>query len=162
MTAALEGGDWSAAGPGCTLPLGKTWFPFYRRLGWVGPRAILHGQKISSPTGIQSRTVHPIVSCYTGWDTRPTPHRRGSIKWRMTKWAEHMWHMVRGKGGTEIHTGLRYRELNRPTGRRRCRQDGNIEVDCQYIRQMGMDWVGQETLGFITCRHYFLQLLKYC
>jgi len=39
-----------------------------------------------------------------------------------------------GKGGTEIHKRLRYRELNKPTGRRRCRQDGNIEVDCQYIR----------------------------
>ena len=39
-----------------------------------------------------------------------------------------------GKGGTEIHTGLRYRELNRPTGRPRCSQDGYIEVDCQYIR----------------------------
>jgi len=38
-----------------------------------------------------------------------------------------------GKGETEIHKGLRYRELNRPTGRHRCRQDGNIEVDCQYI-----------------------------
>ena len=38
-----------------------------------------------------------------------------------------------GKVGTEIHKGLKYRELNRPTGRRRCRQDGNIEVDCQYI-----------------------------
>jgi len=39
-----------------------------------------------------------------------------------------------GKGGTEIHTGLRYRELNRPTGKPRCIQDGYIEVDCQYIR----------------------------
>ena len=45
-----------------------------------------------------------------------------------------------GKGGTEIHKVLRYRELNRPTGRPRCRQDGNIEVDCQYIRWMGMNW----------------------
>jgi len=29
---ALEGGAWSAAGPGCTLPPGKTWYPFYTRL----------------------------------------------------------------------------------------------------------------------------------
>jgi len=36
MTAALEGGEWSAACPGRTLPLGKTWYPFYRRLG--GPQ----------------------------------------------------------------------------------------------------------------------------
>jgi len=33
MTAALEGGEWSAARPGRTLPLGKTRYPFYRRLG---------------------------------------------------------------------------------------------------------------------------------
>ena len=36
MTAALEGGEWSAARPGHTLPPGKTWYPFYRRLG--GPQ----------------------------------------------------------------------------------------------------------------------------
>ena len=36
MTAALEGGEWSAARPGCTLPPGKTRYPFYRRLG--GPK----------------------------------------------------------------------------------------------------------------------------
>jgi len=33
MTAALEGGEWSAARPGRTLPPGKTWYPFYRMLG---------------------------------------------------------------------------------------------------------------------------------
>ena len=33
MTAALEGGEWSAACPGRTLPPGKTRYPFYRRLG---------------------------------------------------------------------------------------------------------------------------------
>jgi len=36
MTAALEGGEWSAACPGCTLLLGKTQYPFYRKLG--GPQ----------------------------------------------------------------------------------------------------------------------------
>ena len=36
MTAALEGGEWSAARPGRTLPPGKTRYPFYRRLG--GPQ----------------------------------------------------------------------------------------------------------------------------
>ena len=29
MTAALEGGEWSAARPGRTLPPGKTWYPLY-------------------------------------------------------------------------------------------------------------------------------------
>jgi len=38
MTAALEGGEWSAAHPGCTLPPENTRYPLYRRLG--GP----HGQ----------------------------------------------------------------------------------------------------------------------
>jgi len=36
MTAALEEGEWSAAGPGRTLPPGMTRYPFYRRLG--GPQ----------------------------------------------------------------------------------------------------------------------------
>ena len=36
MTAALEGGEWSAARPGRTLLRGKTRYPFYRRLG--GPQ----------------------------------------------------------------------------------------------------------------------------
>ena len=36
MTAALEGGEWSAACPGRTLPPEKTRYPFYRRLG--GPQ----------------------------------------------------------------------------------------------------------------------------
>ena len=33
MTAALEGGEWSAARPGRTLPPRKTRYPYYRRLG---------------------------------------------------------------------------------------------------------------------------------
>jgi len=33
MTAALEGGEWSAARSGRTLPPGKTRYPLYRRLG---------------------------------------------------------------------------------------------------------------------------------
>ena len=36
MTAALEGGEWSAARPSRTLPPGKTRHPLYRRLG--GPQ----------------------------------------------------------------------------------------------------------------------------
>ena len=36
MTVALEGGEWSAARPGRTLPPGKTWHPLYRRL--CGPQ----------------------------------------------------------------------------------------------------------------------------
>jgi len=45
MTATLEGGEWSAARPGRTLPPGKTRYPFYRRLGgppgplWTGGKS---------------------------------------------------------------------------------------------------------------------------
>jgi hypothetical protein len=53
MTTALELGEWSAARPNHTLPLGKTWCPLYRRLGgpqgWSG-----QVQKISPPIGIRS------------------------------------------------------------------------------------------------------------
>jgi len=35
MTAALEGGEWSAARPGCTSPPGENQYPFYRRLNEV-------------------------------------------------------------------------------------------------------------------------------
>jgi hypothetical protein len=46
------------------LPLGKTWYPFCRRLG------VPQGQsgwvwKISPTTGISPQTVQPVVSCYT-------------------------------------------------------------------------------------------------
>ena len=63
MTAALEGGEWSAARPGCTLPPGKTRYPFYRRLGgtqgWSG-----RAEKLVS-TGIRSWTVQPVVTRFT-------------------------------------------------------------------------------------------------
>jgi len=39
--------------------------------GWVGPRAGLEEQKISSPTGIRSRTFQPVVSRYTDWAIGP-------------------------------------------------------------------------------------------
>jgi len=42
MTAALEGGEWSAARPGRTLPPGKEPVPLHRRLGGPqGPSVIL-------------------------------------------------------------------------------------------------------------------------
>jgi len=63
MTAALEGGEWSAARPGRTLPPGKTRYPFYRRLG--GPQVRSGGAENLVPTVIRSRTVQPVVSRYT-------------------------------------------------------------------------------------------------
>jgi len=70
MTAALEGGERSAARPGRTLPPGKTRYPFYRRLG--GPQGRSGRAENLVPTGIRSRTVQPVVNRYTDWATRPT------------------------------------------------------------------------------------------
>jgi len=69
MTAALEGGEWSAARPGRTLPPGKTRYPFYMRLG--GPQGRSRRAENLVPTGIRSRTVQPVVNRYTDWATGP-------------------------------------------------------------------------------------------
>jgi len=70
MTTALEGGEWSAAHHGRTLPPGKTRYPFYRRLG--GPQGLSGLAENLVPTGTRSPTVQPVVSRYTDWATRPT------------------------------------------------------------------------------------------
>jgi hypothetical protein len=57
MTAALEGGEWSAARPGRTLPPGKTRYPLNSRLG--GPQGRSGRADNLVPTGIRSRTVQP-------------------------------------------------------------------------------------------------------
>ena len=57
MTAALEGGEWSAARPGRTLPPGKNRYPFYRRLG--GPQGRSGRVENLVSTGIRSRAVQP-------------------------------------------------------------------------------------------------------
>jgi hypothetical protein len=57
MAAALQGGEWSAARPGRTLPPGKIRYPFAG--GWVGPRAGLDGPKISSPPGFDPGPFSP-------------------------------------------------------------------------------------------------------
>ena len=63
MTVALEGGEWSAARPGRTLPPGKTRYPFYRRLGGPQDRSGRTANLVT--TGIRSRTYKPVVSRYT-------------------------------------------------------------------------------------------------
>ena len=72
MTAALEGGEWSAARPGRTLPPGKTRYPFYRRLGWPQGRSGL--AENLDLTGIRSRTVQLVVSRYTDYATHTHTH----------------------------------------------------------------------------------------
>ena len=56
-------GEWSAARPGRTLLPDKTRYPFYRRLG--GPQGRSGRAENLVPTGIRSRTVQPVASCYT-------------------------------------------------------------------------------------------------
>ena len=70
MITALEGGEWSAARPGRTLPPGKTRYPFYRRL--CGPQTRSGRAENLVPTWIRSQTIQPVVSRYTDWATRPT------------------------------------------------------------------------------------------
>jgi hypothetical protein len=59
MTAALEGGEWSAARPGLTLPPGKTRYPFYRRLGVPQDRSERAGNLVL--TGIRLRTFQLVA-----------------------------------------------------------------------------------------------------
>ena len=70
MTTALEGSERSAARPDRTLLPGKTRYPLHRRLG--GPQGRSGRAENLVPTGIRSRTIQPIVSCYTDWVTQPT------------------------------------------------------------------------------------------
>ena len=77
MTTALEGGEWSAARPGRTLPSGKTQYPLYRRLG--GPQGRSGRAENLVITGIRCRTVQPLafndilqvntkgISCLKNW-----------------------------------------------------------------------------------------------
>jgi len=74
MTAALEGGEWSAARPGRTLLPGKTRYPFYRSLGGPQDRSGLAENLV--PTGIRFRTVQPVVGRYTDRITRSTSKSR--------------------------------------------------------------------------------------
>ena len=69
MTVALEGGEWSAARPGRTLPLWKSRYALYRRMGGLQDRSGPEENLV--PTEIRSRTVQPVVSRYTDWATSP-------------------------------------------------------------------------------------------
>jgi len=62
MTAALEGGEWSASRPGRTLPPGDP-IPIAQEAGWA-PGPIWTGG-ISFPFGIRSPDGPPVASLYT-------------------------------------------------------------------------------------------------
>ena len=59
MTAALEGGEWSAARPGRTLPRERAGTHFTGRLG--GPQGRSGRSENLVPTGIRSWTVQPVA-----------------------------------------------------------------------------------------------------
>jgi len=95
MTAALEGGEWSAARPGRTLFPGKTRYSFYRRL--VGPQGRSGRAENLVPTGIPSRTVQPLIILYTDWATGPThTHTHTHVyiytkfQYVIFKWQDHL------------------------------------------------------------------------
>ena len=120
MTAALEGGEWSVACPGRTLPPGKTRYPFYRRLG--GPQGRPGEAENLVHTRIRSWTVQPVVSRYTDWATRPT----GKLKYteqnlsqcRFVQRACHRnW---RGTGDTTLQMLWTKESLSRKTGVNEC------------------------------------------
>jgi len=46
MTATLEGGEWSVAHSDRTLPLGKTRYPLYRRLGGPQGRSVVQSKSV--------------------------------------------------------------------------------------------------------------------
>ena len=64
MTAALEGGEWSVARPGRTLPPGKDPVPIVQEAEWA-PGPVWTGAENLVPTGIRSWTLQPVASRYT-------------------------------------------------------------------------------------------------
>ena len=69
MTAALEGGEWSAARPGRILPPGKDPVPIVQKAGWA-PGPVWTAENLAPP-GFDPRTAQPVVSRYTDLATRP-------------------------------------------------------------------------------------------
>jgi len=90
MTAALEGGEWSAARPGRTLPPGKTRYPFNRRLG--GPQGRSGRAENLVPTGIRTRNVQPVVSRYTDWAT--ADHVAVCVSFKLAAWISYNVYLV--------------------------------------------------------------------
>ena len=70
MNAALEGVSGQQHSPTALYPRDKTRYPFYSTLG--GPQGRSGCAENLVPTGIRSRTFHPVVSRYTNWATGPT------------------------------------------------------------------------------------------
>jgi hypothetical protein len=84
MTAALEGGEWSAARLGRTLPPGKTRYPLYGRLGGLQVRS--RRAENLAPPGFDPRTVQPVVSRFADWATGPTTNSIARTEFILQPW----------------------------------------------------------------------------
>ena len=71
MNTALEGGEWSAARPGRTLPPGKDPVPIVQETGWA-PGPVWTGAENLAPPGFDPQTVQPVASRFIDYATRPT------------------------------------------------------------------------------------------
>jgi len=71
MTAALEGGEWSAARPGCTLPPGKDPVPILQEAGWAPGPVWTGGKSRPHRDSIPDR---PAVSSVAIPTELPGPH----------------------------------------------------------------------------------------
>ena len=85
MTAALEGGEWSAACPGRTLPPGKTRYPFYRRLGgapgpvWTGGKSRPHRDSIPDRPARSQSHNRLIYSAHNELDCKARKSKNGLL-----------------------------------------------------------------------------------
>jgi len=67
-TLALDGGEWSASHPGCTLPLGKEpQYPLDGKLGWTQSWSWTQRleEKSFASAGDQTLVIQPVVRHYT-------------------------------------------------------------------------------------------------
>jgi len=69
MTAALEGGEWSAARPGSTLPQGKTRRPFYLKTYlacyFIGIHILVHSLNVCHPRRANTIIVYCVlIDCF--------------------------------------------------------------------------------------------------
>ena len=71
MTTALEGGEGVSVTPRPLFTSGKDPVPIVQEAGWA-PGPVWTGAENLAPTGIHPRTVQPVASRYTDYDTRPT------------------------------------------------------------------------------------------
>ena len=65
MTAALEGGEWSAARPGRTLPPGKDPVPILQEAGWAPGPVLMGGKSRPHRDSIPDRPARSSVTITT-------------------------------------------------------------------------------------------------